>query len=296
MVRLYGGGSGVLALCFSPDGRLLARGAYDEKVELWDVASATRTRVYDRHRRSVYAVAFHPDGRRLASGDGEAYEKPGRLALWDLDGHTAAYVRITHDTVSGLAWRPDGQLLAACDFAGTVHLLDPADGRELEAFAGRLGPLNAVLWEPSRENLLIAGERGVQRLDARGHSLGLFAADHGAVNALALAADGHIATAGEDGALRVWRPGGQLLLALPHSGAVQSVAFAPDGRWVAAASADRTLSLWDAASGRALARHELPGPVSRVAAAPDGRLLAAGLGRFHGEGELLLIPAPATDA
>jgi len=61
-----------------------------------------------------------------------------------------------------------------------------------------------------------------------------------------------------------------------HTGVVAAVAFSPDNKTIASGSADKTIVLWDAATGKVNATfREHGGAVTRVAFSPDGKLLAS---------------------
>ncbi len=62
-----------------------------------------------------------------------------------------------------------------------------------------------------------------------------------------------------------------------HSGQVYSLAYSPDGRYLASGSSDKTIKIWETATGtelRTLTGHSMT--VWSVAYSPDGRYLASG--------------------
>jgi WD40 repeat protein len=70
---------------------------------------------------------------------------------------------------------------------------------------------------------------------------------------------------------------------LLHSSRVNAAAVTPDGKHAVSASADRTLRVWDLASGRTTATFTADAGVSACAVAVDGITIVAGdgLGRLH---------------
>jgi WD40 repeat protein len=77
---------------------------------------------------------------------------------------------------------------------------------------------------------------------------------------------------------------------LRHGGPVQVVALSPDGKFLASASADGAVRIWDPATGRELRLIYRPaGPAAALAFAPDGKSLAT-----TGSNGMIQLADPAT--
>jgi WD40 repeat protein len=66
---------------FSPDGKLVASGARDETIILWDVTTGEAIRrLRWADSTGVFSIAFSPDGQYILAGNGF-----GQNSLWRVD-------------------------------------------------------------------------------------------------------------------------------------------------------------------------------------------------------------------
>lgn len=109
------------ALAFDSAGTLLATGG-GSTVTIWSFAGdgpeGTTPGMLELHVEPLTTLAFARRGRRLASG-----ARDGSVVVWDVrrDGTGEPVgASLVADTISHVAWRPDGRSLAALDGRGGV--------------------------------------------------------------------------------------------------------------------------------------------------------------------------------
>lgn len=130
----------VYALAFSPDGKLIASGARDGKLFVYDIESGSQVfGIYERYR-TVYCVAFSPDGRRLA------IDNRLSIALYDpRSGRCEAQWRAHDDDIRALAWSGDGNRIASASNDKAVRLWDARSGQMIREYRGHEGRVTHVV-------------------------------------------------------------------------------------------------------------------------------------------------------
>jgi WD40 repeat protein/serine/threonine protein kinase len=114
----------------SPDGRTLAEASENGIVELWDIATETRTALLRGVLLGYHSLAISPHGERLAA----ASNGQEAVKLWDLESHEeVATLSGQGSYFQSLQFSPDGNTIGARNWNGVVHLWSAPSWKEIEA-------------------------------------------------------------------------------------------------------------------------------------------------------------------
>jgi len=127
---LEGHSHSVSSVAFSPDGKVLASGSFDDTIKLWDVQTGRALQTLTGHSDNVNSVAFSPDGKVLASGS-------ATIKLWDVQtGRVQQTLTGYSDIVNSVAFSPNGKVLASGSYDNTIKLWDVQTRRALQTLTG----------------------------------------------------------------------------------------------------------------------------------------------------------------
>lgn len=243
--RFEGHASDVIGITYSPDDTLLATSSSDHTAKIWDRSTGKNVSTLTGHTAQVFEIDFHPEGDLIATSS-----EDGTVKVWEVNSGQMIEsiplepVIIEDDFgehglwVEAVAFSPDGRLLAAGNYRGTVKIWEFDSREELRSF--QLPEFNSLAFSPDGNQLATA---------------------HGF----------------DTGTITIWdMHRGSELTIMEHGFEISQLAFSPDGTLLASAGSDGAVVLWDAAGGEQLQRKELGGELNSVIFDPSGGRMAVG--------------------
>ena len=267
---------GVESVAFDKSGAVVASGATDWSVRLWNAATGECERVLSGHTAAVASVVFDKAGARLATGGWD-----GSARIWDVaSGRELSSFRSGSDRVLFVRFSPDERLLATANGDGGVRIYDVEQSRlalQIRAHASEcrclaFSPDGAVLASSSYQDRVIR----LFRVD--GGTLVKELAGHGSgVAGIEFSPNGRaLVSTGFDRSVRVWDvASGSFRVLGEHDARGFKVSFDQRGDRIVSASGDRSVRIWQKDGNvRRLRGHQ--GDVNQAAFSSDGERIVSG--------------------
>ena len=245
----------VEAMAYSPDGKTLASGSYQE-MNLWDTEKGTIRQRLTGFSDRVVTIAYSLDGKYLATGGGAPTED-GEIRIFDAaTGQMLTDIKGGHsDTVFGVCFSPDGKFLATGAADKFVKIFDVPSGKYVKSFEGHTHHVMDVGWTQDGKKVVSAGadnivkiwdvEKGEKIRDILGHQKQV-------TRLVFVPKSPAFLTASGDNTVRLWNSdnGGQTRSFADAKDFLYAVATSTDGTLVVTGGEEGIIRLYNGTTGQ----------------------------------------------
>lgn len=153
----------ISCLAFSPDGKQIITGSYDNTLKLWNAKSGKEIRTFSMHTGFIRSVFFSPDGKRIltASADNKAL-------VYDITtGQQLVEISIDRDRLFKACYSPDGSKILTSDDRSGITVWNAESGEKIADYKKDYGASIYSNWFSRDGNKLITyiNSKGSQLID-----------------------------------------------------------------------------------------------------------------------------------
>lgn len=188
----------VTAVRYNPAGTVLATGADDGRVRLWDAQTTARLSEFNPNVDVIQQIAYSPDGQRIAVVGG------GGAAVFAVDD--GAELSRYPSAALSVTFAPDSQTVLVGERSGVIDLWRP-DAAVPQTWAGHSDGVMSLTFSPDGASVISTGRDGAVIVwqFATGTALHRLEGHADWVAGAAFSGDGRVlATADHQGVLRLW--------------------------------------------------------------------------------------------
>ncbi|MCI0563864.1 MAG: TIR domain-containing protein [Nitrososphaera sp.] len=272
-VNLNGHATGKTAIVFSPDTTQVVSSDFAGNITISDALDGKTIRTITHNDASVGALAINKDGLIASGGD------DGKVKLWDLNTGDLKKELEVSNPVRGLAFHPQGQLIAVGTYHGGLTVLNISTGEKAWGLSAHGMTTQGVTFSPDGALLYWGSNDGWVRVSSSdGKSTRNLIKSQSWTYSIACSLN-HRFIAIADASRKI------ILIDLVknkvaeltgHRSDVFSVAFSYDSKYLVSGGNDRTVRIWDIRSvNQTMMLPVHPDEVYSVAFAPNSYLLAS---------------------
>jgi len=195
--------------CFSPDGKYILTGSYDNTASLWDL-SGNLLLTLTGHTEDVRYVAFSPDQNYMATA---GYDE--KAIIWNMKGEKVAELLHNCKRVYSVSFSPDSKTIITGAEDNNVYKFD-LTGKLISTFSGHKGKVYSACFSPDGSKILSASsDRTLILWTSQGKKITTFTGHNSYVSCGNFSPDGKSIVSGSgDNTTCIWNLEGQRLLTI----------------------------------------------------------------------------------